>query len=267
MIIDGGVKPELACAKDVSRPVLCHPYYDADNGVVVAADGFILVSIPVEKEDGDESGHIHADALKEARKSSKLTVRVRFENGYTVAGVVGQQDIEVRGKTEVNTPFPDWKLVMSDRAANRYAITSFSPKRFFAVCRAMDAMKDRDMVTLHVKDFGGPICVRKLNDNATDNIGLVTQMHNHSLKGTGRVISERFDVATGFIYEAKIDDAYELVLVEDVNNSGVCTCARFRTEERNGKPYRVVTGRINVRHDNLFKINVFTEDANTERAD
>lgn len=60
---------EEAAAKD--EPKALHGvYYDADNKVVVATNGYILAIVPVDADDNDQSGIIPYDVVKESQKAA-----------------------------------------------------------------------------------------------------------------------------------------------------------------------------------------------------
>ena len=72
---------ERAASKDASRPVLSHVYLNTENGTLEATDSYRAVVVPVEVEEGDESGLIPADALKAQRKASKYAAASLSVNG------------------------------------------------------------------------------------------------------------------------------------------------------------------------------------------
>jgi hypothetical protein len=73
MKVHKNAKIEAACSTDATRPALSEPYLDLTNGkpVLVATNGRILASIPVEVSEHDVTGYVCAEALKIARKAAK----------------------------------------------------------------------------------------------------------------------------------------------------------------------------------------------------
>lgn len=62
---------ERAASKDAARPRLARPQLDAERSVLEATNSYMLVSVPVELDEGDTSGPIEPEALKAQRKASK----------------------------------------------------------------------------------------------------------------------------------------------------------------------------------------------------
>lgn len=60
-------RPELAVASEDSRPALACAHLDVDAGLLYASDSFLMVALPVEVDEIDESGPVPIDALVKAR--------------------------------------------------------------------------------------------------------------------------------------------------------------------------------------------------------
>jgi hypothetical protein len=81
-------KIELCVCKDITRDHLAHPMLDVERKRLVATNGNVLVSIPVELEEGcDISGPVPVDAIKAGRKT------VKAGDDFTV--LVHQERVEV----------------------------------------------------------------------------------------------------------------------------------------------------------------------------
>ena len=101
-------KIENATSKnDVARPYLRHVYLDTAEQHLIATDGHILASIPVQTDPGDTAGFITVDAIKAARKA-KTVIRANdtlaVENGPTFP----------RPTAENEGDFPDYKKVIPE---------------------------------------------------------------------------------------------------------------------------------------------------------
>lgn len=73
MKLPKNAKIEAVCADEKSnRPTIAHPYLEIKDGAarVIATDGRAIVAIPVEVEEGEESGWVSIPALAAARKAS-----------------------------------------------------------------------------------------------------------------------------------------------------------------------------------------------------
>lgn len=71
MKLPKNAKIEAVCSTDETREVITHPYLEIKDGTarVIATNGRAIVAIPVEVEDGEESGWVSIPALAAARKA------------------------------------------------------------------------------------------------------------------------------------------------------------------------------------------------------
>ena len=72
---------ERAASKDPARPILTYVYLNTETRTLEATDAYRAVVVPVEVEEGDESGLIPAEALKAQRKASKYSPASLSVNG------------------------------------------------------------------------------------------------------------------------------------------------------------------------------------------
>lgn len=61
-------KIELCCSTETYRPHLQYVHLDADRRMLEVTDGHVAVRVPVELDEGDTSGPISVEAIKDARK-------------------------------------------------------------------------------------------------------------------------------------------------------------------------------------------------------
>jgi len=80
--IDPKYRPELVAYKGEDRPNLQHTFLD--KNLLVACDGTMLVTVPVELGDGDVEGQVSKEALAAARKA-----KTNIEAGETTLKVGG----------------------------------------------------------------------------------------------------------------------------------------------------------------------------------
>jgi len=93
------------------RPVLGDVYFEAGEdgeGLLVAADGFILAAIPVEQESEDVTGHIPLEAIKRGRKHYKSS-RLHLSAGQQIE--FPYEDDGPRFMRYQGT-FPDWHQIV-----------------------------------------------------------------------------------------------------------------------------------------------------------
>lgn len=86
--------PELerVASRDASRPVLSHVYLNTERARLEATNTYAAALVPVEIEEGDDSGLIPAAALKAQRKASKYAAASLGVNGkVTLATSEGEQ--------------------------------------------------------------------------------------------------------------------------------------------------------------------------------
>lgn len=79
-------KIEKLVSKDPTQRILENPWLDVERGVVLSSPGQSAVMIPVVVEDGDVSGPVPVELLKEIRKSD-LSLRCTREYCIMPSGV------------------------------------------------------------------------------------------------------------------------------------------------------------------------------------
>lgn len=81
MKMDARYKPELCVSSDVTRYQLADPWLDVDQKKLVATDGHLLIAVPVEVEEGEQSQFISHELLQIAREKFRSyqdgTVNIR----------------------------------------------------------------------------------------------------------------------------------------------------------------------------------------------
>src|SRR4030065_908115 len=65
------IKIEAVASKDLSRPVLTHVHYNHAAHRLEAADGFMLLLLPVTNDEQDEDALVPVAAIAAARKAAK----------------------------------------------------------------------------------------------------------------------------------------------------------------------------------------------------
>jgi DNA polymerase III sliding clamp (beta) subunit (PCNA family) len=114
MKIDPRLKLEkIAGAKDM-RHSLHNPYLDVGNKCVVATDGHKLVKIPVELSDGDTSGPIPLEVLKDARQRKLDNAEIRLNGDATLVDNTTGEPLAHYARP-VDVEFPDYKRVIPGR--------------------------------------------------------------------------------------------------------------------------------------------------------
>jgi hypothetical protein len=143
MKISKTAKIELIICKDETRPHLTSAYLDTETSSLVATDGGRLVQVPVELEDGDVSGLITPDALKEARKQAGNSASSIAANGALRFANGGQMP---RPQEDVVGKFPPYKgIIASDAGDTKVALNA---AWLWDICQALGGTRKDAHVVL-----------------------------------------------------------------------------------------------------------------------
>ena len=99
-------EPEAAASKDTARPILCEPFLRGNH--LYATDSYVLVRIPVKRDDNDTDGQVPRSALKAARTNRNFQ-HVLLEGDKAIAlGKDGRYECsrEQDGSDTWAIPFP-----------------------------------------------------------------------------------------------------------------------------------------------------------------
>lgn len=146
--------------KNKKKPHFSEPYLDKENNRMLASNGFIIASVPVEVEEGDDDGHIPVDALIAARKKATK------QKSETI--VVDASDAALKIHYE-----PDSRLamgkpknmdnVMRNRGPERHTIT-LDANYLLNLAKAINYRGGGTAVTLHLpQDPRSAVLVTPLN--------------------------------------------------------------------------------------------------------
>lgn len=105
--VERATAPALA-----GRPILSNVHLNAEKGTLEATDSYMAVVIPVEVEEGDESGLIPPNALKAQRKASKRSNASLRVNGDIHLSSPEREQSWV--KPTEGQFFPDLELITPD---------------------------------------------------------------------------------------------------------------------------------------------------------
>lgn len=100
-----------AASKDEMRPVLTAVRFDADKGTLAATNSYIAACVPCEVEEGDESGLIPAEAVREAKRNS-----LRIADGKATLQLPGGE----RTWKLIEGTFPDLDKIIAETPALDY---------------------------------------------------------------------------------------------------------------------------------------------------
>jgi hypothetical protein len=165
---------EEAASTDKSRPQLRGVYHDAQNGKIVAADGWIMAVVPV-KSDGDDSAIVGLDTVKEAWRANKRGPElelskneVKFEEA---TGIVTSRTVEGH--------YPDYQqIIPKDEIGDEGTITiALNPSLLLRLAKAMGASGKRSGVAITVRHVGNAMIVRPINGDVPKAFGVIMPMH------------------------------------------------------------------------------------------
>ena len=111
MKIDPRLKLEKIAGVKDTRHFLHNPYLDVGNKCVVVTDGHKLVKIPVELSDGDTSGPIPLEVLKDARQRKLDNAEIRLNGDATLVDNTTGESLAHYARP-VDVKFPDYKRVI-----------------------------------------------------------------------------------------------------------------------------------------------------------
>lgn len=135
MQIESKYKLEKACSNDKTRLVLNSPYFDKENGKMIACDGRMLAVVPVDDiQDNEKSGHVSIDAIKAARKSP-------------FGKTTGKSEIICNGSLKVSTGpefpredigrFPQYEQALPDPKREIKFRVALNPELLLDLCYAI----------------------------------------------------------------------------------------------------------------------------------
>lgn len=134
MRMDRNVRPELGAAPAKVRPTLAHPYLDVEAAALIATDSYVMVKVPVDIDEGDESGPIPTDALQAARKVAPRRLPIYIEaNG---AAVIPNYATFTRDQAY---EFPNWRSIIETDPGKPVARFGVDAELLFRAQRALGA--------------------------------------------------------------------------------------------------------------------------------
>ena len=102
------------CANDGIMRHIDNPYLDVDAKQIVATDGHGLILVPVEIEDGDQSGYIPIDAIREGQKKQNR-IGDKVEIDCSISDTVSLKYAGLTFRRPNDTTYPDYKRVIPDK--------------------------------------------------------------------------------------------------------------------------------------------------------
>lgn len=175
MIIDKNKKVELAVSDDKTRQVLSQCWYDSERELLQATNGRMLVQIAVKKSEGDVSGFIRVDSLKEGRKTKC--------NAFELKATDKIESIEQRKTYNRETPdtlgiFPKVDQVIPSKDRKEICIT-LNPEMLMDVAKGLGASKSIT-IYFYPDDVLHPFVILKNGESRTKykDIGVLMPMKN-----------------------------------------------------------------------------------------
>lgn len=143
MKLDKNYKIEAAASAESTRVEITDPYLeitrpaqgeDPGEGVIVASDGHMLVSLPVLTGPGDEAGYVPGAALAAARKLTRTMVDVECNGSVKLSNGTSY----LRG--HVGETYPKWRNACAT-PENDVVSISFNAELLGKMCKAMGTSK------------------------------------------------------------------------------------------------------------------------------
>lgn len=150
---------ERVAAKDELRPVLMQPWLDADEGMLVAANGFALAAVPVECDGNDVTGPMPIDALKYARKKT-----IKSETPEITAGRAELAFADMKMERQHMGDFPNYRELL-DKAKNhpgQHFAIALNAEYLLQIAKAIGAV-DGCVIVDFALDPAAPMYVRSLS--------------------------------------------------------------------------------------------------------
>lgn len=130
-------KIEAVCAEEKSnRPAIAHPYLEIKDGAarVIATNGRALVAIPVDVEEGEESGYVSIPALVAARKAASRDGIASVHCNGTCATATADFPRPFKGDSMMT--FPNYRCVVPTEEQKGIMKLSFDVSLLAAVVKA-----------------------------------------------------------------------------------------------------------------------------------
>lgn len=137
MKLPKNAKIESVCADEKSnRPAIAHPYLEIKDGAarVIATNGRAMVAIPVEVEEGEESGWVSIPALAAARKASSRDGVASVHCNGTCATTTA--DFPRPFKNDATMTFPNYRQVIPEGEQKGVFKLAFNVELLAAVVKA-----------------------------------------------------------------------------------------------------------------------------------
>jgi len=113
---------ELAASKDINRLVITNVHLDVEAKRMIATDGRILASIPVDVEEGDTSGPITQEALKKSRQGysakQKDSLDIHIEANGDLKVINGKDGSVTTYERKEQGNYPNYKQVIPKEAGS-----------------------------------------------------------------------------------------------------------------------------------------------------
>lgn len=123
-------------AKGVRREVLEASYLDVEKQILISTDGCMLTRLPVEVDDGDVSGLISQDALKEAVKLSKGFAGIVWLDCTSAESVKARDGRTWPRSCPTGQKYPTWEQALPRNEGRRTARLWINPALLAAIFAA-----------------------------------------------------------------------------------------------------------------------------------
>ncbi len=124
---------KIAASEKDYRPSLQNVYFDVDKKSLIATDGKHMAVVNCTPEEGDTSGYISPDAIKEYRKQSKKSFAEFVANGTQKIGpiTIPRPTIADFG------PYPNWPGVLPSESKPVVLSIRLDAARLLALAQAL----------------------------------------------------------------------------------------------------------------------------------
>ena len=136
--------------------MLQNVFFDKEKGKLIATDGKRMAIVTAEAEEGDTSGFVSPEALKEYRRQAKKSAVSLLVNGKQI---VGPFSLDRPTQEQVGN-FPNWQAVLPTKNDKVTLKIGLNAKLLWELAQALGS---EGVVTLELRDDKSAVSVSTAN--------------------------------------------------------------------------------------------------------